>query len=132
TLPFLGWSQSKRPQVLVYGSGVDAYAAALQSAKSNLNTIWILEGDQLAPELTGQPTTVTSGLNLDAGLWAGFLAKTLNHEHSSDSLSAVAKRRINPQIARNVIDSSLKAVHNLTIIEGPAPDEVRKRGKDWQ
>ena len=134
SVPFWGWSQSKskRPQVLVYGSGVDAYAAALQSAKSNLNTVWVLEGSQVAPALTAQPTTVTSGANLDAGLWADFLAQTLNHEGRSDSLSAIAKKRINPQIAQNVIDSTLKTVDNLTIIEGKKPDEIRKRGKYWQ
>lgn len=131
-LPFFGWSQSKRPQVLVYGSGADAYAAALQSAMSNLNTVWILEDEQIAPELTGGPTTIASGANLDAGVWADFLAKTLNHEHASDSLSAIAKKRINPQIALNVIDSSLSATDNLTVIEDAALVEIRKRRNDWQ
>lgn len=132
-LPFLGWSQrSKRPQVLVYGNGVDAYAAALQSAKSNLNTIWVLEGNQVAPGLTGQPVTLTSGIDLDAGLWADFLAATLKHEQRSDSLSAIAKKRINPQIARNVIDSVLDATSNLTVIRDTDPAAAKKKGKYWQ
>ena len=133
-LPFLAWSQkSKRPQVLVYGSGVDAYAAALQSAKSNLNTVWVLEDGQIAPELTAAAVTIEGGAGLDAGLWADFLAATLQQPAlRSDSLSAIAKKRINPQIAQNVIDSTLRAAGNLTVVKTAAPVEIRKRGKYWQ
>src|SRR5690606_20954251 len=131
-MPFLVFSQSKRPQVLIYGHGVDAYAAAMQSAMSTLNTVWVLDGDQIAPELTSGTASVTSGNGLDAGLWADFLARTLGHDGRSDSLSAIARRRINPQIARNVIDSAINASENLTIVYGAALRGIRKRGKDWQ
>src|SRR5690606_19763460 len=113
-LPLLGLAQRKRPQVLVYGYGVDAYAAALQSAWSNLNTIWIVNGDKPIPELTSTMIAVTAGEGLDAGIWAHLLAKTLRHDKASDSLSAIAKRRINPRIVQNVLDSVLKATTNLT------------------
>lgn len=131
-LPFFLFSQSKRPQVLIYGSGVDAYAAALQSAMSNLNTVWVLEGDQIAPELTSATASVTSGENLDAGLWADLLARTLGHDERSDSLSAIAKKRINSQVAQNVIDSTIETSENLTLVYGAGLRGLRKRGKDWQ
>src|SRR5690606_32201677 len=117
-LPLLGFAQSKRPQVLVYGYGADAYAAALQSAWSNLNTVWVVNGDKAVPELTSEMTTVTSSKGLDAGIWARLLARTLRHDKPSDSLSAVAKRRINPRIVQNVLDSVLGATRNLTVVEG--------------
>src|SRR5690606_38364166 len=44
----------------------------------------------------------------------------------------IARRRINPQIARNVIDSAINASENLTIVYGAALRGIRKRGKDWQ
>lgn len=131
-LPFAGLSQSKQPQVLIYGSGADAYAAALQSAMSNLNTVWILEGDQMVPRLTTQATSIISGENLDAGLWADFLARTLKHDKRSDSLSVIAKKRISPQIAQNVIDSTIKATKNLTVVREADLSDVRRRGKYWQ
>lgn len=131
-MPFFVFSQSKRPQVLVYGSGVDAYAAALQSAMSNLNTVWVVEGDQVARELTSDVTAIALGGGLDAGIWADFLARTLGHDEPSDSLSAVARKRINPQIAQNVIDSTIDASDNLTLVYGNGLRGIRKRGKDWQ
>ncbi len=130
--PFVGFSQSKRPQVLIYGNGVDAYAAALQSSMSNLNTVWVLGGDQIAPELTSKFISITSGAHLDAGIWADFLAKTMRRDKRSDSLSAIAKQRINPQIAQNVIDDVIREARNLTIIKGKQLRAVKKSGKDWQ
>jgi len=132
-LPFIGLSQkSKRPQVLVYGYGADAYAAALQSSMSNLNTVWVVNGDKIMPELTSDFIAVTSATRLDAGVWANLLAKTLRHDKRSDSLSTIAKRRINPRIVQNVVDSTLKAYKNLTIIEQGQLRSVKKSGKDWQ
>ena len=131
--PLLGLPQSnKRPQVLVYGYGADAYAAAIQSAWSNLNTIWVVNGDKVMPELTSEMTVITSGNGLDAGIWANLLAKTLRHDQPNDSLSSIAKRRINPRIVQNVLDSVLKATQNLTVIEGGQVDAVKRSKKDWQ
>lgn len=131
-LPFIGLPQSKRPQVLVYGYGVDAYAAALQSSMSNLNTVWVINGDKMMPELTSDMISITSNVNLDAGVWANLLAKTLRHDRRSDSLSAIAKRRINPRIVQNVVDSILKVHKNLTVIEQGQLRTVKKSGKDWK
>src|SRR5690606_4343200 len=116
-VPVICLAQSKRPQVLVYGYGVDAYAAALQSSWSNLNTVWVINGDKMVPELTSEMISIPSNAGLDAGIWAGLLARTLRQDKPSDSLSAAAKRRINPRIVQNVIDSIVKATPNLTVIE---------------
>ncbi len=131
-LPTICFAQSKRPQVLVYGYGVDAYAAALQSSWSNLNTVWVVNGDKMIPELTSEMISVTSNTGLDAGIWASLLAKTLREDKPSDSLSAAAKRRINPRIVQNVVDSVLKAARNLTIVEEGQVRSIKKSGKDWQ
>lgn len=130
--PLLVFSQGKRPQVLVYGDGVDAYAAALQSAMSNLNTVWVVEGEKIVPELTSEGLTIASNVDLDAGVWADFLAKTLKFDKRSDSVSTAAKRRINPQIAQNVVDDVIRGAKNLTIVKGVALRTVKKSGKDWQ
>lgn len=132
-LPLAGWGQrSKKPQVLVYGYGVDAFAAALQSSMSNLNTVWVINGDQRMPELTTEFLAVTSAAGLDAGIWATLLARTLKQPSRNDSVSAVAKQRINPQIVRNVLDSLLGATTNLTVIDRGQLRSVKKSGKDWR
>lgn len=131
-VPVICFAQSKRPQVLVYGYGVDAYAAALQSSWSNLNTVWVINGDKMVPELTSEMISIPSNAGLDAGIWAGLLARTLRQDKPSDSLSAAAKRRINPRIVQNVIDSIVKATPNLTVIEQGQVRSIKKSGKDWQ
>src|SRR5690606_16636332 len=131
SFPVIGWCQNKRPEVLIYGAGADSYAAALQSARSNLNTVWILDDNQIVPELTTQSTVITSGENLDAGLWAELLAGTLRSEKVGDSLSAIAKKRINPRIVQNVMDSTIKATRNLTVIREAKVTSVRKKGQYW-
>src|SRR5690606_34880395 len=97
----------------------------------NLNTVWILDDNQIVPELTTQSTVITSGENLDAGLWAELLAGTLRSEKVGDSLSAIAKKRINPRIVQNVMDSTIKATRNLTVIREAKVTSVRKKGQYW-
>src|SRR5690606_26692984 len=130
-IPFLGSAQRKRPQVLVYGYGADAYAAALQPAMSNLNTVWVVNGDRIMPELTSEFISLTNNVHLDAGIWANLLAAT-KKEKPSDSLLAAVKRRINPQLVQNAMDSVLKTFNNLTVIEGGTLRSVKKAGKNWR
>ena len=130
-IPFLGSAQRKRPQVLVYGYGADAYAAAVQSAMSNLNTVWVVNGDRIMPELTTELLSVANNAHLDAGIWANLLAAT-KKEAASDSLSMAIKRRINPQLIQNALDSVLKSFGNLTVIEGGTLRSVKRSGKNWQ
>lgn len=131
-IPVLSFGQSKKPEVLIYGSGIDAYTAAVQSAMSGLNTIWISDNEKLVPELTTTPTTIEGNKHLDSGIWATFLAKTLQQDKRSDSLSEIAKRRLSPQIAANAIND-LTAVHtNLTVIKSTPVKSIKRSGKTWQ
>ena len=52
--------KAKRPQVLVYGDNLLAFAAAVQSAQSNVPTVWLREGQAPIPAFSQQ------GLNLDS------------------------------------------------------------------
>jgi len=125
-------AQRKKPQVLIYGYGADAYAAALQASLSNLNTVWVVNGDKIVPELTSEMMSTDAPNGLDGGVWAYLLAKTLRRDTPADSLSAVARKRINPRIVQNVVDSVLKSRENLTVIEEGQLRSVKKSGKDWQ
>src|SRR3546814_7887572 len=84
---------------------------------SNLNTVWVVNGERLVPELTSEFVSLTNNAHLDAGIWAKLLAGT-KKEKPSDSLSAAVKRRINPQLIQNAMDSVLKSFPNLTVIAG--------------
>ncbi|WP_262246476.1 FAD-dependent oxidoreductase [Parapedobacter soli] len=131
TIPFLGSAQRKRPQVLVYGYGADAYAAALQSAMSNLNTVWVVNGDRMMPELTSESVSIANNSHLDAGIWANLLAG-IRKEKPTDSLSIAVKRRINPRLVQDAVDSILGKFNNLTVIQGGTLRSVKRSGKNWR
>lgn len=131
-MPALALAQSKRPQVVVYGSGADAFAAAMQAAMSNLNTVWLSPGEKLVPELTTETTAIEGHDQLDGGIWATVLARTLNHDGRNDSIAAIAKMRINPQIAENTINELISRYPNLTLVRGAELRSVKKVRKNWQ
>lgn len=132
-MPVLALGQkNKRPQVLVYGSGADAFAAAIQAAMSNLNTVWLSPDDKLVPELTTEISAIEGSEQLDGGIWATFLASTLNHDDRNDSIAAIAKKRINPQIAENVITALIERYPNLTIVRGAQLRSAKKVRKNWE
>lgn len=124
-------AQNKRPQVLVYGSGVDAYAAAMQAAMSNLNTVWVQDQDVALPELTSRPVTITSSVNLDAGVWADLLARTRRQQARNDSVATLAKQRINPQIVQNMVNDTLMRYKHLTIVRGQQVRSVKSNRRGW-
>lgn len=125
-------AQSKRPQVLVYGSGAEAFAAAMQAAMSNLNTIWLSPDNKLVPELTTGFGHIAGNNRLDGGIWAILLARTVNHDDRNDSIAAIAKQRINPQLAENAINELIGRYPNLTLVRGASIRSVRKVRKNWQ
>lgn len=130
--PSLAHGQSKRPQVLVYGSGAGAFAAAMQSAMSNLNTIWLSPDDKLVTELTTQFSTVETHTQLDGGIWATILSRTMNYDERNDSIAIIAKKRVNPQLVENVINDLISETPNLTVIRGATLRSVKKTRNNWQ
>ena len=96
--PALLLAQAKKPEVLIYGSGIEAYTAAIQSAKSNLNTVWVWEaGISVRDGLSELPQAIDTDHQLDAGIWADLLAGAKRHKQRSDSVSAQVKQRLNIQ-----------------------------------
>lgn len=135
-IPALLFAQGKRPQVLVFGDGIDAYAAAIQSAKSKLNTVWIWESvnpaDGLLKGISPQPGNITSHHNLDAGVWADLLATSMGNNQRSDSLASLVKRRINPQLILNAMEEELVAYPHLLVIRGGQIQSAKKRRRNWR
>jgi hypothetical protein len=39
------FAKEVKPSLLVYGSGIEAFAAAVQAARSNVPTLWIKNAD---------------------------------------------------------------------------------------
>lgn len=106
--PFLSHGQARNPEVLIYGDGIDAYSAAIQSAKSNLHTIWVLESQDLSTSMALTTGSILSHQDLDGGIWADLLAD-------------VAKSQFNPQLVLNAMEQEIRQYphlhlhYNLTI-----------------
>ncbi|KAF5298094.1 hypothetical protein FQR65_LT19621 [Abscondita terminalis] len=58
-LPVLSFAQkTKKPTLLVYGNDIEAFSSALQSAKSGVATLWVVDQQTLVPSLTRESITL--------------------------------------------------------------------------
>lgn len=134
-IPCFSFSQAKKPEVFIYGSGIEAYTAAIQSAKSNLNTVWVWEdGISVRDELSKLPQQITTDKGLDAGIWAELLAASKRHTGRNDSISNQVKQRVNIQLIINAMDSILSSYPYLTVhrnSSGSVIKWVKKNKRTW-
>jgi hypothetical protein len=133
-MPFVSLSQSKRPQVLVYGDGIDAVTAAIQSAKSKLNTVWIMEGNHLN-ELTFNQFNgkkIESHARIHGGIWAALVGQSRSQIKLTDSLLSATLNPLNTQLLLNAIDLEIKKYPHLTIVYNGKLTTIKQRKNDWE
>lgn len=127
------FAQLKNAKVIVYGDNELAWAAAVQSARSGVNTLWLKKEKEIGKHLSENSNTLISGNEgLDAGLWAEFLSRNRGSGKPADSLSIAAKQGINPRIAKNVFNEISDSLKNLTILYDNDIRSLKKRKKDWR
>lgn len=127
------FAQVKKSQVLVYGDNESAWAAAVQSARSGVNTVWIRKSKDIGTHFIGnKKIEITGNDGLDAGLWAEFLGKTRGESSPNDSISSLAKQDINTQIARNVLSGISDSLKNLHQLFNTEVKSIKRSGKFWQ
>lgn len=123
-----------KPKLIVYGQGEAAFGAAIQSAKSGIQTLWVNPDPSFEGALT-QGTDikkVSSYQNLDGGLWGEFLKSTINASHYTDSVFNRAKSHLNPRIALNAYERIIDSVNNLIVVYGTTVEEIKRTRKDWR
>jgi hypothetical protein len=127
------FAQIKKSQVLVYGDSEASWAAAVQSARSGVKTLWLKNKKEVGIHFSENKRIQISGnVGLDAGLWAEFLQKTRGAAKLSDSVSSLAKQSINAQIAQNVFTGLADSLKNLTILVNSGIKNIKKSGKQWR
>ena len=127
------FAQVKKSQVLVYGDNEIAWAAAVQSARSGVNTLWIRKEKKIGIHFSeDKDLTITVNDGLDAGLWAELLGKTRGSSTPNDSLSMMAKQNINAQVARNIVYGISDSLKNLNQIFNTEVRSIKKSGKQWR
>lgn len=131
-MPVLLMAQGKKPEVLVFGNGIDAYTAAIQSAKSRLNTVWIYEAATLKEAVALPPGNIEGHQDLHSGIWADLLAAAMGAKESDDSLSSIALRPLNPQLILNAMEEEISEFPHLTIIRNTGLRSAKKSKRTWE
>lgn len=122
-----------KPKVLVYGSGVDAFAAAVQAAQSGVQTLWVMDKEKVESLLTeGEAKTVNAYADLPLGSWALFLRAMAGVSQGSDSAYSAARNLINPQIATNTFEHVADTAKNLQTKTKTAITAIKKAGKGYE
>lgn len=131
-IPNLLMAQGKKPEVLVYGGGIDAYTAAIQSAKSRLNTVWIFEEANLREVMNLPSGNLENHADLNSGIWADLLAAAMGSESRNDSLAAVALRQLNPQLILNAMEEEINKHPHLNLIAHSKLRSAKKSSSRWE
>ncbi|MFZ4261855.1 FAD-dependent oxidoreductase [Sphingobacterium sp. HJSM2_6] len=130
--PMVLWAQKKqKPRLLVYGSDITAFSAALQAAKSNVPTIWVVDEENMLPEFRKGPLKINNNEFLDAGIWMELLMKMAMSNTTSDSLAQVVKKDFNNQLAWNAAEKMLSAFPDLKIVKNQQAIKVTRNKRNW-
>lgn len=130
-IPGFTYAKEIKPTMIVYGATVEAFAAAVQSARSNVPTLWVMDKVDFAPELTTHEVSIKSNDKLDGGIWMDLLMLTQLSKVKSDSIAQVAKHDIKPRLMLNAIEAILNKEQNLTVIKNGTVQSLVKTKKGW-
>ncbi|GHE37677.1 hypothetical protein [Sphingobacterium griseoflavum] len=122
----------KKPQVLVYGSDIMAYTAAIQSALSGVPTLWVADTDTLVPEFSRHAVRIDEPQGLDGGIWLHVLMDMALSKSPNDSLAQSVKENMNPRLFLNAIERDLAKHKDLLVLRGQRVDALKPDGKNWQ
>ena len=124
--------KAQKPQVLVYGDDILAFSIAVQSAKSNVPTLWLLKGEQLLPEFSRERIHLETMPHMDGGVWMDILMDMALTKVPEDSLAAVIKADMNPRLFQNAVDKVLRDLPQLTVLRGEEVLAITAKKKSWE
>lgn len=119
-----------KPTLLVYGDGIEAFAAALQAARSNVPTLWVINETTYMQEFTSRPRSVYSNINLLGGIWKDILVETGQLKSKDDSLAAALQRDLNPRLLRNALERMVSKQKNLSLVYNVQVSHISKGKKE--
>lgn len=123
--------KNKKPQVLIYGDDMLAYTAAMQSAKSNVPTLWVLPGKIVAPELTAERLSIVNLPNLDGGIWMDLLMELAGSAKKSDSLATEVKLNLDPAALREAMHKLMEQQQNLLLLTENSVQFMKRNKNTW-
>ena len=133
-LSFSSLAQKKgKAKLIVYGQGEAAMASAVQASNSGVQVLWINPENSFKSVLTEgtEIKRVSSYANIDAGLWAEFLRRSISAREYSDSVFNRAKSHLSPRISMNTFEKMIDSSANLTVLNKTNIKKISKSGKRW-
>lgn len=124
--------KKKNPQVLVYGSGILAFSAAVQSAQSSVPTVWVVDSEVLVPQFSERAVEVENADGTDGGIWLDLLMDMALSKTRSDSLADMVKHDMSPRLFQNAMERIINKQQHLQIIRGRSIENLKKGKKNWQ
>lgn len=119
----LSKAQVVRTDVVVAGGTESGLAAAIQAAHSGVKTLYIVEGNELASDISLNADTV-----FNSGVFRELLKLTLKSR--TDSTSGI----VNPFTKATVLDAFkgwTDTIKNLTVMHNNSVQKMEKSGKGW-
>lgn len=132
-LPTLLFGQQKpKSTLLVYGNSVEAYAAAVQGALSNVPTLWVINGN--APDVMNAKESwqLSKNQRLDGGIWMKLLMEISDHKSPNDSVATTVKQHIAIDELWIAANQLVQKLPQLTIVENASINKIAFRRKGWQ
>lgn len=104
-----------KPQLLVYGDNIQAFAAALQSARSGVPTLWVMPSGDCCSELLGDTSNIANDNRLIGGIWMNLLQEVGSNKEKKDSLFTLIQQGLRPQMLKDAILNIIANQENLTV-----------------
>src|SRR5699024_3964915 len=124
--------KKEKPRLLVYGSGVEAFAAALQGAKPNVPTLWIMKENEFLPDMPKERFAVKGNDHLDGGVWMDLLMTLGKVKENNDSIARIEKQNINPRLVRNILEEWIESQPLLQVITGVDIESLERKRNSWE
>lgn len=119
---FTGFAQTIKTDVVVVGANSSGYAAAIQSAKSGVKTLFIDAGKFNA--ITLSPS--------DRSLKAGIYAEFVKHVDTLQKAPLKDNHTLTPAFIAQVFKTWTDTIKNLTILPNVSITKIKKSGKGWE
>ncbi|HEY8928200.1 MAG TPA: FAD-dependent oxidoreductase [Mucilaginibacter sp.] len=127
-------AQTIKTDVVVIGGTPSGMAAAIQSSRSRLKTVLVINGYSLKDNLPAGDAEITTNSNLSSGIWGEFrhcVRQTQSKGTGADtSWNAPLKLNIDTGIA--ILNRISDTVKNLTVNADAKFSQIKKDGDRWE
>ncbi|HMR19789.1 MAG TPA: FAD-dependent oxidoreductase [Sphingobacterium sp.] len=125
-------AKETKPSLLVYGAGIEAFTAAVQAARSNVPTLWVVNSDPSFHQQADTRIAIVANHHLDGGIWKELLMKTGSSEAFSDSVAIAVKSDLNVRLLVNAMEDMIKKENLLTIVKNNDVESLVRGRNTWQ